>query len=111
MKTKINLEDILTKLGSNEARAIAISKLVEKDYLPISQIERAVEVYEKAGRFVHAADTALKAGMNERAVELYQRAVEVYEKAGRFGDAADTALKAGMNDRAERLRNLADLIK
>ena len=64
MKTKINLEDILTKLGSNEARAIAISKLVEKDYLPISQIERAVEVYEKAGRFVHAADTALKAGIN-----------------------------------------------
>jgi len=58
---------------------------------------------EGAGKFRVAANIALKAGMKERAVE-------VYEKAGRFGDAADTALKAGMKERAEGLKTLADLI-
>ena len=135
-KKKIDLEQILIGLSSDEARARAISKLIRKGDLPIPKISWVIEYYEKAGRFYDAADIALKAGMNERAVEdyekagrfddaasvaleagmkeraeqLYQRAVEVYEKAGRFDDAASVALKAGMNERAEQLKTLVDLI-
>ena len=110
MKNKVNLEDVLNQLGSDEARSQAISQLVGKVELSTPQIKRAVEVYEKAGRFRDAANVALKAGMTERANNLYVKAVEDYEKAGWFGDAANVALKAGMTERAEGLKTLVDLI-
>src|SRR3989344_5128962 len=100
MTKKIDLEQILNGLGSDEARNIAIYKLVGKVKLPIPLIERAVEDCEKAGEFSHAAEVALKAGMKKRAEQLYQRAVEDYEKAGKFSYAAEVALKAGMKERA-----------
>ena len=70
MKNKVNLEDVLNQLGSDEARRLAISRLVGKVNLSAQQIQRAVEDYEKAGRFGDAADIALKAGMKERAEGL-----------------------------------------
>src|SRR3989338_6573915 len=133
---EIDLEQILNILSSDEARNSAICQLVGKVNLPRSLVERAVQVYEQAGRFNEAADVALKAGMKERAEGLYQRvvenhekaglfkdaayvalkagmterAVQDYEKAGRFNEAADVALKAGMKERAEQLKILVNLI-
>ena len=102
-KKKIDLEQILIGLSSDEARARAISKLIRKGDLPIPKISWVIEYYEKAGRFYDAADIALKAGMNEKAVEYYERA-------GSFYEASNAALKAGMEERAKQLITLAKLI-
>src|SRR3989344_5717070 len=67
---KMFLEAILNNLGSDEARQMAISKLVGKVDLPPHQIERAIQNYEAAGWFNAAADLALKIGQNERAEQL-----------------------------------------
>ena len=69
-KKKIDLEQIFIGLSSDEARAHAISKLIGKVDLPIPKISGAIEIYEKVGWFDAAADTALKARMNERAEQL-----------------------------------------
>ena len=66
--------------------------------------ERAVDVYEKAGRFDYAARVAKEAGMSERAVD-------VYEKAGEFDYAARVAKEAGMSERAKALRKLEKMLR
>ena len=66
----VNLEKILDNLSSDEARRAAISQLIGRVNLLTSRVDRAIEDYEKAGRFVDAAYLAVKAGMNERAKEL-----------------------------------------
>jgi len=103
MNQKADLEKILNGLGSDEARAYAISKLVGKVDLPVSQVEKAVDIYEQAGDFYTAAKVAYEAGMMERAVE-------VYENAGKFDAAARVARKAGMTERAKQLKILVKLI-
>ncbi len=70
MGTEIDLDAILSVLGSTTARDIALSQLVGKCDLSAQQIERAIKNYEKAGRFRDAAYVALKAGMKERAEGL-----------------------------------------
>ena len=129
MKKKIDFDQILNGLGSDEARNLVISKLVGKVDLSTSRVEETIKAYEKAGMFSYAADIALKAGMNEKAVEYYERAgsfygaadaalkagmnekaVEYYERAGSFYEASNAALKAGMEERAKQLITLAKLI-
>ena len=74
-----NLEDILSSLGSNEARNIAISRLIGKVDLPAQMIDSAIKDYEKAGWYSDAAKVALKAGMTERAEKL-RELVELINK-------------------------------
>ena len=46
MAKKINLEEILAKLSSDEARTTAICRLIGKVDLSSQQIEKTVEVYD-----------------------------------------------------------------
>ena len=104
MKQIEDLETLLSQISSDRGRAFAIKLLVRKVDIPQTQIDYAINFYEKSGQFLDAAEVAKEVGMTERAVDNY-------ENAGRFEDAANVAKQVGMTERARAYQTLADLIK
>ncbi len=105
---EINLEGLLSRLCSDEAKGNFINKLGEKKELmsiqaPIKGYEEDDEEYEER-RWKYAAEVAEKLGMIEEAIRFYEKAAIFagecdYLRAIHYNDAIRVAKKAGMTER------------
>lgn len=70
---------------------------------------RAIEIYERHGSIISAAEVALEAGLKDESDELYQRVIDHYVDGGLITSAIHAAEKAGLTERASELyRSLMD---
>ncbi|PIN93424.1 hypothetical protein COU54_03135 [Candidatus Pacearchaeota archaeon CG10_big_fil_rev_8_21_14_0_10_31_24] len=99
-KTLKGVEAILMQLGSDEARANAITSLVGKRKILTYLLENAIKTYEHNEDYQKAAEIAEKTGLVERAQQLYGKAIDCYEKAELHSYAAELAEKVGLPERA-----------
>jgi len=129
MNQPVDLDKLLSQMASDQGRVEVIRKMVGKvaltdehcdfaiGYLEeadrtddaadlavrAGRSERAVEVYENAGRLVSAARLAQDCSMAAKAGELYEKAVAELEEGGDVIDAAEVAEEAGMTAKAIEL--------
>ncbi|MFA5141571.1 MAG: hypothetical protein WC471_01210 [Candidatus Woesearchaeota archaeon] len=90
---------LLGQIKSKKAKAEMIFKLAGEEEIPLPDLEAAIAYYEKHWA-PSAAEIAEKAGLTDKAIDIYV-------KKGNFEDAAKVAYKAGDYKRAEELHNKA----
>ncbi len=75
---EIDIDQMLNPLGSDEARNIAIYKLIGKVEIPPFLIKNAIDFFERKEDYIAAAHLALKANMKERAIDIYEKGVNLF---------------------------------
>lgn len=111
--TPHDLESILTDVNSEERRAEIVYKLAGEVAITKVFAEEAIAYYEKKDKPYYAARIAKKAGLQDKARELYVRLMEEEERDGNFYLAANDADDAGLPNTAKELyvKGLEDSLK
>jgi len=93
---RTDLENLVSKVESDEERALLISHLIKNHETEIllNLIKETIESYVKKGNYYRAAKFTEKLGLKEWAIAFYIR-----DRC--FGNAARVAREAGLNERAE----------
>ncbi len=102
---------MITDKKKLEDMAIKIENCLEKGDIYLATIyaleeghvERAMEIYEKAGWFSSAAHLAKESGLVKKAQELIDRQIERDEMSGNFGNAAIVAELWGRSKKSKEL--------
>ena len=72
-KIRPDLGDLLEKLYTEEGRNKLVSRIVGEKEIPKNNVIRTIENYEENEKYKEAVDVALKAGMIDRAIKVYEK--------------------------------------
>ncbi len=114
MKTdkNIDLEEVLSKLSTNEAKYIVISRAVSKGLTNNPKyIRQIMENNERAGCYKEAFELAKRLNDTKKMEEIYKAGILYYEKHEMFKDAAKLAEMNGDTEKANMYKSLEDFIK
>jgi len=110
MQDTKDIGNLLEEMVSENGRALTVKNLMTKCKIPQDHVINAIDFFEKRGEkikyatiLIDAAELAKKAGMEEKAKQLYDKAIKMEQRKGNTNYAARIAKKAGSTEKTKEL--------